>query len=120
MRMLASLAASMTLMIWPNGARRSALMASFNWGLPATWVRNRCLRPSTVTGRPSGPTRKKPSASTVTTNGASSWAPVRSAWVDSGSASRRAGCCLKVVVTVRKITITISTSISATMMIGGI
>ena len=38
---------------------------------------------------------------------------------DSGNASRSAGCCLNVVVTIRKISSTISTSTSATMMIVG-
>ena len=61
-----------------------------------------------------------PWVSTLTISGKSSLAPVFCACVDSGNASFSAGCCRKVVVTIRKISSTISTSISATMMIVGV
>ena len=56
----------------------------------------------------------------LTTNGGFSFAPAFLACDDSGSASFSADCCLNVVVTSRKITSTMSTSISATMMTAGV
>src|SRR5271170_2507537 len=56
----------------------------------------------------------------LTTNGGFSFAPSFLACEDSGSASLSADCCLNVVVTSKKITSTISTSISATMMTAGV
>src|SRR5580693_120268 len=55
----------------------------------------------------------------LTIKGGSSFAPDLRAWVDSGRLRRRAGGCLKVVVTSRKITSTIRTSIYAKMMTAG-
>ena len=56
----------------------------------------------------------------LTISGASSLAPAFSDCEDSGNASFNADCCLNVVVTIRKISSTISTSINATMMIVGV
>src|SRR5688572_4404633 len=55
----------------------------------------------------------------LTMSGAVSSAPDFLACDDSGSARRSAGCCLNVVVTIRKISITMRISISATMMTVG-
>src|ERR1700679_1964922 len=56
----------------------------------------------------------------LTTRGGFSFAPGFTASVESGRVRCSAGCVLKVVVTSRKITSTISTSISATMMTAGV
>src|SRR5437588_12796300 len=56
----------------------------------------------------------------LTMKGRSSLAPAFLDWEDSGNASLSADCCLNVVVTSKKITSTISTSISATMMTAGV
>src|SRR5579859_7071843 len=56
----------------------------------------------------------------LTTNGGFSFAPAFLACDDSGNCSFNAACCLKVVVTSRKINSTMSTSISATMMTAGV
>ena len=56
----------------------------------------------------------------LTTNGGFSFAPDFCACDDSGIASRSADCCLNVVVTIKKISSTMSTSISATMMTAGV
>jgi hypothetical protein len=69
--------------------------------------------------QPSGPMRSMPCASMLTINGGLSFAPDLRAWVDSGRVRCRAGGCLNVVVTSRKITSTISTSIRATMITAG-
>ena len=55
----------------------------------------------------------------LTTNGGFSFAPDFCPCEDSGSASFNAGCCLNVVVTIRKISSTMSTSTNATMMTAG-
>src|SRR5258706_10696943 len=55
-----------------------------------------------------------------TMNGGSLVAPSFWDCEDSGRASFRADCCLNVVVTIRKISSTMSTSTSATMMIVGV
>src|SRR3974390_3018812 len=56
----------------------------------------------------------------LTTNGGFSVAPCFLACEESGSCSFNAVCCLNVVVTSRKISSTMSTSISATMMTAGV
>src|SRR3984885_2960537 len=117
--MFAALAASITLTIWPHGAFLSARTASFRFGFFAARSLSCSARLSIVTGSASGPRRTTPFASMVTTSGGFSFAPGLSACVDSGSTRCSGGACLKVVVTSRKITSTISTSISATMMTAG-
>src|ERR1035437_8926631 len=115
----ASLAASITLTITPNGAAVSALMANWRSGLLATCARSSCFRRSTVTGVAFAPRRRTPLGSMLTTRGGASLARFFCAWDDSGRESLRAGCCLKVVVTIRKMSSTMRMSIRATMITAG-